>query len=92
MEEPELHQHPSNLCVCARAIVESVRTGNQVVLATHSLELLDYLLAELDDDERADAAMLSVIRTKLNDGVLTTSCILGQDAAAARLDLEEDLR
>ena len=45
MEEPEVHMHPGAIRQCARAILAAVRRGIQIVLSTHSLELIDALLS-----------------------------------------------
>ena len=90
LEEPEAHQHPGAIHQTGRAIIMAVRRGVQVVLATHSLELIDALYAELSETE---LSLLSVYRTKLTeDGVLRTSRLDGPIIAQARTDIGEDLR
>ena len=92
LEEPEVHQHPRSLMWCARAILASTRRGVQVILTTHSLELLDRLLSELSDTELSDPTLMSVLRTSLVDGQLNAVSIPAVGAESARSSLEEDLR
>src|SRR5205823_1390215 len=89
LEEPEVHQHPGAIRQSARAILAAVRREIQVVLTTHSLELIDALLAESTDK---DLARASLYRLKLEDGVLKSSRLSGPDIAFARTEIEEDLR
>lgn len=89
MEEPEVHMHPGAIRQCARAIVAAVRRGIQIVLSTHSLELLDALLAVSSDD---DLGRLSLYQLQLQDGVLESSRLAGPDVAFSRTTIEDDLR
>jgi ABC-type multidrug transport system ATPase subunit len=89
LEEPEVHLHPAGVQLSARAILEAVRRGVQVVLSTHSLELIDALIGQATPD---DLARLAVYRTRLRDGRLLTSRFSGAEAADMRLQIEEDLR
>jgi energy-coupling factor transporter ATP-binding protein EcfA2 len=89
LEEPEVHQHPGAIRQSARAILAAVRRQIQVVLTTHSLELIDALLAESLDD---DLARLSLYRLQLQDGLLKSSCLPGPQIALARTEIEDDLR
>jgi ABC-type branched-subunit amino acid transport system ATPase component len=57
MEEPEVHMHPGAIRQCARAIVAAVRRGVQIVLSTHSLELIDALVAESSEEDLAKLAL-----------------------------------
>ena len=67
----------------------AVRRKIQVVLSTHSLELIDALLAESSDQ---DLAQLSLYRLQLQDGDLKSSRLAGPDIAFARATIEDDLR
>jgi energy-coupling factor transporter ATP-binding protein EcfA2 len=87
-EEPDAHLHPAAIWLVAKAMVEAVRGGVQVILSTHSLELVDALIAESVDD----LSRLAVLRTRLQEGELVTSRTAGEDARHARVDMEEDLR
>jgi predicted ATPase len=89
VEEPEVHQHPKALQQSAKVLLAGVRRGLQIVLATHSLELIDALLLEATQD---DLQLLSTFRLNLNDGVLAHSRIDGEKMAFARGQIEEDLR
>ncbi len=89
LEEPEVHQHPGAIRQSARAILAAVRRNIQVILTTHSLELIDALLAESKDE---DLAKLSLYRLQLKDGVLQSSRLAGPDVAFARTTIEDDLR
>lgn len=89
LEEPEAHQHPASIRQSARAIVTGIRSGLQLVVATHSLELIDALLAELADDE---LPQLSVHRLHLTAGELRTSRVVGEDVRLSRREIAEDLR
>lgn len=89
LEEPEVHEHPGAIRQSARAIVTAVRRGVQVVLSTHSLELIDALLAELKDDE---LPLLSLYRLKLTDGVLAKSRLDGPSVLRSRGEIGDDLR
>jgi predicted ATPase len=88
LEEPEASQHPRALRQTARAISAAVKRGVQVVLSTHSLDLLDALLLELDDD----LSPLSVHHLALRDGALRSTRYDGSEAAFAREAAGEDLR
>ena len=87
-EEPEAHQHPGAIRQSIRAILAAVRDV-QVVLTTHSLELIDILLAEAKPD---DLEKLSLFRLKLQDGALASSRLAGKDVAFARNQIQDDLR
>jgi hypothetical protein len=89
MEEPEVHMHPGAIRQCARAILAAVRRKIQIVLSTHSLELIDALLAESRDE---DLSYLSVYQLRLDDGTLKSSRLSGPDAAFSRSQIEDDLR
>jgi hypothetical protein len=89
MEEPEAHMHPGAIRQCARAILAAVRRQVQVVLSTHSLELIDALLGESSD---ADLAQLSLYRLQLQQGSLKSSRLPGPEVAFARTQIGDDLR
>ena len=90
LEEPEVHQHPSALAQSARAIHAAVRRGIQVILATHSLDLTDALLSEVDTPQDLDN--MSVYHLLLRDGCLTYSRLNGSEVAFARGTIRDDLR
>lgn len=92
IEEPEVHQYPRSMHATATAIVAAVRRGTQVLLTTHSLELIDMLLAQLSAGERDDASFFQIRRVALRDGVLQCVTIPAAEGASARTTLAEDLR
>jgi energy-coupling factor transporter ATP-binding protein EcfA2 len=89
MEEPEVHMHPAAIRQSARAILAAVRRKIQIILSTHSLELIDALLAESSDE---DLSQFSLYRLQLQDGVLKSSRLAGPEIAFARRTIEDDLR
>ena len=89
LEEPEVHQHPAAMSQSAKAIVAAVRRGIQVVLTTHSLELIDSLLGASTPE---DVEKLSVYRLLLQRGALKSSRLPGPEVAFARGQIEDDLR
>jgi hypothetical protein len=92
IEEPEVHQHPAGLSRVALAIVNAVRHGLQVILTTHSLELIDHLIAHLTDEELDQENFLTVTRVRLDHGKLYTTRNIAKEVAQARAEIEEDLR
>lgn len=93
IEEPETNQHPRSLRMSAKIIWAAVRQSVQVVLSTHSLELIDMLLDEsYREDEEDDLEKMGLCRLRLNDGSLTSVWHRGEDIRFARKDIEEDLR
>lgn len=89
LEEPEVFQHPGTLRQTARVILASVKRGIQVILSTHSLELIDAILDQASDEE-LDATC--VYRLQLDRGELRTSRLTGADAKFSRQQIEDDLR
>ncbi|AUX20039.1 uncharacterized protein SOCEGT47_005020 [Sorangium cellulosum] len=89
LEEPEAHQHPAAIWASAQAIVEGVRRGLQIILSTHSLELLDALLNALRDE---DLGLLSLYRLKLAAGDLRHSRLDGAEVRLSRDAIGDDLR
>ena len=89
LEEPEVHQHPRAIWRAARAISMAAGRGLQIVLTTHSLELIDGLIAALPTD---GLEHLTVFRTRLDGERLLASRIAGAEAASRRNELDEDLR
>ena len=88
-EEPEAHLHPAAIHQCAKAICAAVARGTQVILSTHSLELIDSLISWLPE---ADLLKLSVYGLRLEAGQLKSSRLVGKEVVAAREVLKEDLR
>ncbi len=89
LEEPEAHQHPGAIRQSAKAVWAAVRQGVQVVISTHSLELIDFLLGEAGEE---DIEKLSVYRLALEDGKLLSNRLTGAEARFSRVQIEDDLR
>lgn len=89
VEEPEAHQHTAAIVQSARVLVTAARLGCQVILTTHSMELLDAMLFELKTEERN---LLAVYRTRLQDGELRVLRVAGKEVAEARTGIGDDLR
>ena len=91
LEEPETFQHPRYMREIAKMIGTFAARGAQYVLTTHSIELIDALLDDVE--ARGDAApSLAVHRTKLVDGELRVTSLDAATARRLRHDLLEDLR
>ena len=89
LEEPEAHQHPACIQRTAKAIVEASRKDVQIVLSTHSLELIDYLLLKSEEEDLKRMALFKVV---LKNGELLSSRLAGQEVMLERETIEEDLR
>lgn len=89
VEEPEVYQHPAALRLTARVLLATMRRGVQVILTTHSLELIDMLVEEA---RPADIPALSLFILALEDGALHSGRLAGDQIKAARADVAEDLR
>ena len=89
LEEPEVHQHPGAIRQSVRAILAAVRREIQVVITTHSLELIDSILAEATEE---DIERLSLYRLELEAGRLISNRMPGSDVAFSRTEIESDLR
>lgn len=89
VEDPEAHQHPRALRQSARAIVAAARRGVDVILSTHSLELLDDLTAELSSDELSWLSVFSMVR---KDGDVHSSRHEGPMVAKVRDAVGKDYR
>jgi len=88
-EEPEVHQHPGAIWQTARAILAAVRRDIQVILSTHSLEMIDAVVAESSEE---DVAKLSLYRLELENGKLITVRHEGSEVEFSRCQVEKDLR
>jgi predicted ATPase len=89
LEEPEAHLHPAAMALVAKAIVNAVRSGTQVVLTTHSLEFLDELLGACEDEPDS---FLSLFLMTLRDGELVNARFDGQEVRFSRDQIGQDLR
>lgn len=88
LEEPEAHLHPAAIWQAAKVVWAAVRRGVQVIISTHSLELIDALLAEAGDE----LEQLAVYSLVLEDGLLKHARFTGEEAAFSRGQIEQDLR
>lgn len=89
VEEPEVYQHPAALRLTARVLLATMRRGVQVILTTHSLELIDMLVEEARPE---DIPALSLFTLALEEGVLRSGRLSGHQIQAARAEVAEDLR
>ncbi len=89
LEEPEVHLHPGAIRQAAKVILSATRQDIQVILSTHSLELIDALLAE---SSASELEWISLYRLQLQDGNLRSSRLPGPEVAFARSTIEDDLR
>jgi energy-coupling factor transporter ATP-binding protein EcfA2 len=89
LEEPEVHQHPAALRRTAQLLRAAAERGTQVVLSTHSLDLIDFVLREAAPEQ---LAQISVHRLDLRGGELAQSRWLGSEAYSAQDELLRDLR
>ncbi len=89
VEEPEVFQHLRAIRQSARALVAAVRRGVQIVVTTHSLELIDAILGESEEEDRERLVLFNLL---LSDGELKSSRFPGPDVAFARESMEKDLR
>ncbi|MCY3024232.1 MAG: AAA family ATPase [Planctomycetota bacterium] len=89
VEEPECFQHPKAMDEFTRLLWAAIGQGTQVVFSTHSLELLAKVF---EAGEGRDLSKACIMRTRLEDGVLTTLNIEGRNASERLTDVGEDLR
>lgn len=89
LEEPEVHQHPAAIRQTARVIWAAIRRNIQVVLTTHSLEMIDSLLAASTAEDLEKLSLYSIV---LQNGVLKYSRLTGPQVQFARSQIEDDLR
>lgn len=89
LEEPEAFQHPRYLRELATLLHLAAREGTQVILSTHSLELIDLLLLAREAEGLTYPA---VHRMALHDGRLRATTLDREHAVTGRESLLEDLR
>lgn len=89
LEEPESFQHPRYLQELATLLHLAAREGTQIILSTHSIELIDLLLHAPEAEKQAYPA---VHRMRLFDGKLRATTLDREHAVIARDELLEDLR
>jgi putative AbiEii toxin of type IV toxin-antitoxin system len=91
LEEPESFQHPRYLRELTALLLDAAASGTQVVLSTHSIELIDSLLHAAAHGP-TPAPYPTVHRLRLVDGVLRSVALSPDVARTSRDDLLEDLR
>jgi hypothetical protein len=89
LEEPEVHMHHAAIRQSSKAMLAAMRRGIQVIVTTHSLDLIDALLSNARPDELDN---LSFYRLQLEQGVLKSSRLTGSEASLSRTQIEDDLR
>lgn len=89
LEEPEVYQHPKALWNTARVLLAHLHRGVQLVLTTHSLELIDALINQASE---VDLAAMAVFNLALKEQRLLSSRRQGEEIRFARDELEKDLR
>ncbi len=89
VEEPEAHQHPAAVRQTAIALLSAARRGVQVIVSTHSLELIDSVL---DEAGEADLNSMAIYRVVLDRGTLRSSRFSGAMCITARRSMDEDVR
>lgn len=89
IEEPEVYQHPKAIWQTAKALMANQRRGVQTVLTTHSLELIDALVAEASEE---DLERMALFNLRLDGREMVSSRRAGREMAFARQELEKDLR
>jgi energy-coupling factor transporter ATP-binding protein EcfA2 len=89
LEEPESFQHPRYLRELAELLRAATARGTQVILSTHSIELIDLLLGS---DEHTDEPWPTVHRLRLIAGELRSVTVSARDVRTLRHELVEDLR
>lgn len=90
LEEPEVHQHPRSLRLMTRGICAAVARGVQVVLTTHSLEMVEALLHFAAEGAILDRTAVHLVR--LRDSELTATRVEGERARFQIVEIGEDLR
>jgi predicted ATPase len=89
LEEPESFQHPRYLRELATLLHLAAQGGTQIILSTHSLELIDLLLLA---PEAGGQTYPAVHRLSLYEGTLRATTIDRESAVAGRESLLQDLR
>lgn len=89
LEEPEAYQHPRYLQELATLLHLAARQGTQIILSTHSLELIDFLLLAPEAEGQTYPA---VHRMTLHEGKLRATTVDRESAVVGRESLLEDLR
>ena len=89
-EEPEASMHPGYLDILAREIVSSSEYS-QIFIATHSLELIEYLLEKAEKSGKIESVKMLRLR-RLSDGYIEREICSGKEAAEEMVTIKTDLR
>ena len=89
-EEPEASMHPGYLDILAREIVSSSEYS-QIFIATHSLELIEYLLEKAEKSGKIESVKMLRLR-RLSDGHIEREICSGKEAAEEMETIKTDLR
>lgn len=89
IEEPEVYQHPRAIHRTARVLLAAMRRNIQIVLSTHSLELIDAVLDAATDTDLEHVALFNL---RLDGGELRSVRHGGKDIAFNRDVVANDLR
>jgi hypothetical protein len=89
VEDPEVYLHARAVQQTATALLSTMRRDVQVVVTTHSLELVDDMVSQAEPAELGRIALFSL---RLSGGALVSKRYAGQDIAQARAEVESDLR
>lgn len=87
-EEPENYQHPSSRELVVKGICDALKR-NQIFISTHSLELIDEILDNIQKDEDVKFFVLDLDQ---NSGELSYYSFDAKSAKLRRDELEADLR
>lgn len=89
VEEPEVCLHPRAIALAARTLLAAARRDVQLIVSTHSLELIDAVIAAADEP---DLGRLVLFNLALERGELRSSRFAGPDLAYSREVIANDLR
>lgn len=89
IEEPEVFLHPKAISVVASLLLELMREGRQIVLTTHSLELIDALLGR---SAEGDLDQLSLFNLRPTAGDTKVVAWQGRQIEHIREKVGDDLR
>jgi hypothetical protein len=89
VEDPEVYLHARAVQQTAKALLATMRRGVQVVVTTHSLELVDDVVAQVGQGEIGNISLFSL---RLEGGELATTRYAGADVTQARAEVERALR
>ncbi len=89
VEEPEAFQHPRSIRQGAKALLAAMRRGVQLVVTTHSLELIDAVVGQASAEDLEQVVLFNLA---LSQGELKSSRLRGPQIKLARSTLEKELR